>query len=208
MKQALKKVLPESVIFKVRRVKELKAWISRGFLENAPQFVKQNIFLKYGIPAAPWVETGTFLGQTTAFLLKHFGKVYTVEPGKDLYNRAVRIFAGQNVELFNGLSETIFPILIPTLKGDMNFWLDGHYSADITFRGPKDCPIEDELQAIKNNLGNFGKLSILIDDVRCFLPFNEDYPDYPSVDYLVDWARANGFNWRIEQDIFIMRNFA
>lgn len=207
MKHVLKRILPESLIRRVRQVQDLRAWAQRGFLENAPQFVKQNIFLKYGIPGAPWVETGTYMGHTTAFLLRHFGKVYTVEPGDALYERARRVFAGQNVELFHGVSEEILPSLVPALHGDVNFWLDGHYSAGVTFRGEKDCPVEEELKLIGDNVEKFGKLSILIDDVRCFLSSNADFPHYPSLDYLVDWARANGFNWRIEQDIFIMRNF-
>ena len=113
----------------------------------------------------------------------------------------------QNVELFNGVSEDIMPSLLLRLKGDINFWLDGHYSAGVTFKGNKDCPVEEELIAIKNNLLNFTKVSILIDDVRCFLPTNTTYSDYPSIDFLVDWARVNDFNWRVEQDVFVMRNF-
>ena len=62
-----------------------------------------------------------------------------------------------------------------------------------------------ELSAIENNFSNFDKLSILIDDVRCFLPSNVDYSDYPSIDYLVDWARRMNVCWRIEHDIFIMQ---
>lgn len=46
---------------------------------------------------------------------------------------------------------------------------------------------------------------ILIDDVRCCLPQNLDYPDYPSIDFLVDWARRMRLQWRIGHDIFIMQ---
>ena len=74
----------------------------------------------------------------------------------------------------------------------------------VTFQGEKDFPVEDELAAIKSNLPNFTKVVILIDDVRCFLSASEY--DYPSLDDLVDWAREQKFSWRIEHDIFIMRN--
>ena len=163
--------------------------------------------MKYGVPQAQWVETGTFLGENTDFLSNSYSFVYSVEPEKELYKNAMKKFLNQNVELFNGVSEDVMPSLLLRLKGDINFWLDGHYSAGVTFKGNKDCPVEEELIAIKNNLLNFTKVSILIDDVRCFLPTNTNYSDYPSIDFLVDWARVNNFNWRVEQDVFVMRNF-
>ena len=107
--------------------------------------------------------------------------------------------------IFNDVSENVFPKLLPNLKGNINFRLDGHYSARKTFKGAKNCPVEDELNAIEKNLSNFAGLSILIDDVRCFLPDNSQYSDYPSIDYLVDWARRLNMRWRIEHDIFIMQ---
>ena len=75
----------------------------------------------------------------------------------------------------------------------------------MTFKGDKDCPVEDELSAIEANFDNFEKISILIDDVRCCLPSEFEYSDYPSIDYLVDWARKMNMIWRIEHDIFIMQ---
>ena len=174
---------------------------------NAPQFVKEKVFIKYGIPNVQWVETGTYLGVTSDFLAKNFSNVYSIEPEKGLYENAVKKFFGRNINFFNDVSETVLPKLLPTLNGDCNFWLDGHYSAGITFKGNKDCPVEDELNAIQDNLGNFKKLTILIDDVRCFLQIDPQYSNYPSINFLVDWARKNDFKWRIEQDIFIMQNY-
>ena len=164
--------------------------------------------MKYGIPNAQWVETGTFLGTTTKFLSQRYPFVYSVEPGKKFYEDALDLFSGKNVKLFNDASENILPILLPELRGDINFWLDGHYSAGDTFKGDKDCPIEEELAALKDNLSQFDKVSVLIDDVRLFPQNNTSSSGYPSINYLVDWARDNGFNWRIEQDIFIMRKFS
>jgi hypothetical protein len=207
MRQILNLFLPAPVIFFVKCARDMRGWVRRGFLENAPQFVKQNLFLKYGIPNTPWVETGTFMGESTDFFSRHFGKVYSIEPAPALYQRALRLFAGRDVVLFNDVSEAVLPTLLPTLSGDLNFWLDGHYSAGITFLGNQECPVREELKAIEDNLANLQRLCILIDDMRCFLPFNAEYPGYPTIDELVDWARAHGFNWRIEQDIMILRNF-
>lgn len=185
--------------------RELREWRKRGYSENSPQFIKQKIFLKHGIPNAQWIETGTYMGATTEFLAGHFPLIHSIEPGEDLFNNAVNRFEDKkNINLYNDVSENVLPELLPELSGEINFWLDGHYSGGVTFQGEKDFPVEDELAAIKSNLPNFTKVVILIDDVRCFLSASEY--DYPSLDDLVDWAREQKFSWRIEHDIFIMRN--
>lgn len=188
-------------------LKALRDWQKRGWSDHAPQFVKEAILRKYAIAGATWVETGTFRGTTTRFLAGLAPRVYTVEPAPKLCERARHRFAGSHVEVLGGVSEEIFPELLPTLSGDVCFWLDGHYSAGQTFRGATDCPVEQELAAIDANLARFGRVSILIDDVRCFLSEAADFADYPAIDTLVDWGRARGFAWRIEQDIFIIRNW-
>jgi hypothetical protein len=192
----------------LHRNKALRAWKKRGWSDNAPQFVKESILRKYSIPGATWVETGTYKGTTTRFLSAMAPKVYTIEPSEKHFRRAARQFANSNVEVIQGVSEDVLPDLLPTLSGDICFWLDGHYSAGKTFRGEKDCPVEDELSAIEENLSRFQRVSVLIDDVRCFLPSAENYDTYPSINHLVDWARARGYEWRVEQDIFIVRNWA
>jgi hypothetical protein len=188
--------------------KEIRSWAARQYSAPSPHLIKQNCVLRNGVPGAIWIETGTFMGETTALLAQHSRQVYSIEPEPNLYARASALFADKkHVEIINGLSETVFPELLPKLHGDVNFWLDGHYSAGITFKGPVDTPIVAELNTIAGNLHRFGKVCVLVDDVRCFDPTLPEYSTYPSVDYLVDWARAHQLNWRIEQDIFIAKNY-
>ena len=183
----------------------MNKWKRRDYLDSTPQFVKELIFMKYAVNGADWVETGTYNGTTTNFLCKRFPHVYSIEPEQNLYNKACKRFYGQNVTLFNDVSEKVLPILLTKLSGDINFWLDGHYSEGKTFKGEKDCPIEDELDAIEKSFENFGKLSIFIDDIRSFLLNSSNYTDYPSIDYLVDWTRRLNMQWRVEHDIFIIQ---
>ena len=135
----------------------MSKWKRRNYSDNTPQFVKELIFMKYAIDGADWVETGTYKGTTTNFLSNRFPHVYTIEPEQKLYNTACKRFNGRNVTLFNDVSEKVLPVLLTKLNGDINFWLDGHYSAGKTFKGEKDCPIEDELNAIEKSLENFGR---------------------------------------------------
>ncbi len=181
-------------------------WSGRGFSAPSPHLIKQACLVRNGIPGGTWIETGTFLGETTEFLAKRAQHVYSIEPEPGLFKRAHRHFGNRrNVEIMNGTSEEIFPILLPKINGDVNFWLDGHYSAGITFQGPQDTPIIDELKCIAANLGHFGKVCVLVDDIRCFNPRVEAYSSYPSLNALVDWANANGLDWHIEHDIFVAR---
>lgn len=202
IKKLLKKILPDNLIESIRRQREFKYWEKRNYLENAPQFIKELVLEKYSIKNANWIETGTFRGETTKYLSKRYPLIYSIEPDVEFYKVALNRFKNQNVKLFNDISENIFPILLPTLKDNLNFWLDGHYSGGGTFKGNKECPIIDELNAIEVNFNNFEKISIFIDDVRLFL---SSANDYPSIDYLVNWSRRLNMSWRIEHDIFIIQ---
>ena len=186
---------------------EALEWETRRYDAPSPSHIKRSVLKRLGAPAATWVETGTFMGDTAALLAQDAKMVYTIEPDRSLYEKAKQRFSQtSNVHVINGLSEDVFPSLLPTLSGVVNFWLDGHYSGGITHQGPTDCPVREELSQIENNLLRFGKISVLIDDVRCFNPALPEYGDYPDINYLVDWARRNGMLWHIEHDIFCSKN--
>lgn len=186
--------------------RDYKGWAERRFSAPSPHYIKQTCLLRNGLPDATWVETGTYLGQTTEVLARNSPMVYSIEPEPTLYENARRYFESfSNVRILNGLSEQVFPTLLPGLEGDVNFWLDGHYSAGPTFKGPQDTPILDELACIAENLPRYRDVRILIDDIRCFDPTIPEYATYPSLDVLVDWARRNRLSWHIEHDIFIAR---
>lgn len=181
-------------------------WKRRRYDAPSPRRVKNEVLLRNSIPGAIWVETGTYLGETTAILAANAMQVYSLEPANKLFERASRKFSDQvNVKIINGASEDIFPSLLPTLNGAVNFWLDGHYSAGITYQGGKDTPIIEELLHIETNIAHFNGLCVLVDDIRCFKPTIPEYAGYPSIDFLVDWARRNRLNWHIEHDIFVAK---
>jgi glycosyl transferase family 2 len=168
---------------------------------------KQKVLLRNGLRDTTWVESGTFMGDTTSVLSKVAKMVYSIEPEPTLFSKAEQRFSNtSNVKLIKGLSEDVFPKLLPTIGGNVCFWLDGHYSAGITFKGPQNTPILDELDAIGRNITRMNKIVVMVDDLRCFDPRNPEYSAYPPVDALVDWARKHNLTWHIEQDIFIAKN--
>src|SRR5205814_7103597 len=118
--------------------------------------------------------------------------VYSIEPEPALFSKAEQRFSNtSNVKIIKGLSEEVLTKLLPTIGGNICFWLDGHYSAGITFKGPQETPIMDELTIIGRHLSQINKVVVIIDDVRCFDPTNPEFSAYPPVDALVDWARGH-----------------
>ncbi len=184
-------------------------WLSKWFFLDKcssppPHFVKQSLLLRHGIKNSVWVETGTYLGQTTKFLSEHFNFVHSIEPSKKCLRIAKRnLKFSKNVALYEGTSELCFEKICSSLNGDICFWLDGHYSEGITFKGVSDTPILFELDTIKKYLGNFTNTVILIDDIRTS---HIDKENYPPLSCYVNWADSVGMDWIIELDSFIIKS--
>jgi len=196
-------------VIAVSILREQLRWAKGGFSVPAPGWVKRGCLTRHGFKDATWIETGTFWGETTNFLSKTAKRVVSIEPQPELFKKAQQRFAEvKNVEIINGLSEDVFPVLLPTVSGRVNFWLDGHYSAGPTHLGPQETPIVDELKSISDNMKNFEGVCVMIDDLRLFgnTASGLHDPAYPDIDVLVNWARANNLPWTIEQDIFIAKS--
>jgi hypothetical protein len=186
---------------------DFRDWADRQFAAPSPHFVKQKVLLRNGLSGATWVETGTFMGDTTSVLSNVAKMVYSIEPEPTLFSKAEQKFSNiSNVKIIKGLSEDVLPKLLPTISGNICFWLDGHYSGGVTFEGPQHTPILDELTVIGRHITQMGKTVVMVDDVRCFDPTNPEFSAYPPVDVLVEWARKHHLIWHIEHDIFIAKN--
>jgi len=186
-------------------------WIKRDFGDPSPAIIKRLLLRRIG-GRGIWIESGTFKGETTEFLSSFSKMVYSIEPSSELFARAVNKFSKfTNVEIIHGLSEDCLSGVQNKLTSeqvkDVSFWLDGHYSEGITFRGPSDTPILAELEIISSNIRRFTQVSVFVDDVRCFDPSQRIYASYPSKDELVYWANRHNLNWMIEHDIFIAKNY-
>jgi hypothetical protein len=178
-------------------------WRKGGFTSPSPHFVKMAVLNRYGTAETTWVETGSYLGETSSRLAKVSKQVHSIEPEISLFKfvswRYKRI---KNLKFHYGTSEQILDDLVKNLEGDTCLWLDGHFSGDITFRGETSSPIIYELSIIEKYLPGFKQVRVLIDDVREFVSQSND-SSYPNIDYLVSWAQKNNLNWTIEHDIFV-----
>jgi hypothetical protein len=165
--------------------------------------VKWRVLTKHFFTGGICVETGTYMGETTAFLGRNFSMVFSLEPSVLLHELArKRFLKRKNIFLINESSEDGFEEILRPISGNVNFWLDGHFSGKGTFKGNDVTPIELELTLNKKYLKNLKNVSIAVDDFRLFN--SERKGGYPSPKFLVDFANENGFEWAVERDIFLM----
>ena len=188
---------------------ELLNWYDRDFDNPVPHHLKMRILSSGQIPDV-WVETGTYMGQTTKFLAESGAFVFSVEPSPTLAKLAQKKFSGiGNIEIINQLSENaMYDVLTRVLidqKESVSFWLDGHFSEGVTHLGPVETPIKRELEIISAFMDRFNRVDIYIDDFRCFV---RQMPDYPSPHYLSSWAESHQASWDVQHDIFIIRKEA
>ena len=132
-----------------------------------------------------FIETGTFLGETSELVSSIFDTVYTIEIFEDLYNGAKNKFLDTNVHVLHGDTIDILPKLLDQVTSNIIFWLDGHNSGPGTGVGIIDFPLLQECEIIdKNFSGN--ECLLLIDDVRLFGVGHENGIDDSLITLTVD----------------------
>jgi len=191
-------------VIKRNLIPESLKWRNSNYSSPSPQHVKIRILKSNSLQNATWIETGTYLGDTTSKLTKIARKVISIEPQSELSKFASnRLKRYKNVEIINAASENCISAILERISGPTCFWLDGHYSGDVTFQGTEVSPISAELSAISNYLAS-NKVTVLIDDFRLFV--NSASTGYPSQYSLVKWADENDLTWTVEHDIFIAKS--
>jgi len=93
--------------------REFIDWMRRSYAGAPPLYIKQECLIRNSIKNAAWVETGTYLGQTTSMLAKNFPKVFSIAPEINLFNDAKSLFEDvKHEEIIHGISEQEFQPLI------------------------------------------------------------------------------------------------
>jgi hypothetical protein len=180
-------------------------WKARNYGPPSPQHIKTRILATYSLENAIWVETGTYLGDTTLRLSKIAKRVISIEPQAELSEFAKnRLMRCKNVDIINKTSEESIAEILESIGGPTCFWLDGHHSGDVTYKGDAISPIEYELACIATYLNRDNPIVVFIDDFRLFA--NSGSSGYPSHLNLVNWALENKMAWTVEHDIFIAKS--
>lgn len=165
-----------------------------------PHVIKRKVIQEYASRYGTrcFVETGTYMGDMTAAMLRRFERLFSIELSIPFHQKAVARFARHpHVRILQGDSATEIKRVLPECDARTLFWLDAHWSGGSTARGDIDTPVSAEVETI---FGRDGLTPvILIDDARCFTGTD----GYPTIDEL----RANvsrlrpGYDVAVEQDI-------
>ena len=172
----------------------------------APYRVKHKLLLNFFPDSSTIIETGTYLGETTRVLSRHFPSIYTIEPHPPFFHYNERCFrSNQRIQVVNGVSEDVLPSLLTTISGEVGFWLDGHFSGAGTHGEiSESSPILKELEAIASwfnlDTGN-NKAFVAIDDARLFVGAD----GYPTLERVLDIGASMGMEAEVLRDIIFMR---
>ena len=195
---------------RARRLAELALywrWVARGRKGTPPRRAKILTLKRYAetYGLRTFIETGTYLGDTTAALAAVCDRCISIEVDESLYERARRRFAGHpNVEIVRGDSGRVLPRILDELEGPALFWLDAHYSGGITGRGDEETAVASEVRAIASHAGA-GHV-VLIDDARSFTG-TAGYPTMEELASAIALARQP-YAMDVEADIIRLRPLA
>lgn len=132
-----------------------------------------------------FIETGTYMGFSAANAAQVFDQVETVELSEEFYQAAKAYLSSyKNLTVYHGDSALMLSAMIKASKGNILFWLDGHYSANGTALGDINTPIVQELKRIKES--GLKNAVIMIDDIRLFDKYINTIQDldlggYPTI---------------------------
>jgi hypothetical protein len=150
------------------------------------------------------IETGTYLGETTAFFATRARRVVSIEIEPALHARAARLFTeSPNVEILLGDGMDIVPRLVSELDRPCLIWLDGHFSGGNTGRGAVEEPAVEILRRIKAQSPPKG-MTVVVDDLRLF----GENPAAPDLGSLINAAldAFPGARLTAELDTLVIRD--
>ncbi len=132
---------------------------------GVPKQLAQFLHERYTI--TDFVETGTYLGNTSLWASEVFDRVHTIELSEALYSRAKSKYKDVgNISFHQGNSLDVLRTILPNISKPALFWLDAHYSCGETAGEGIACPLLGEIKEILNADEDH---VLLIDDARFLL---------------------------------------
>lgn len=173
-----------------------------NIFSGIPREITENIQKECGLEV--FVETGTYLGNTSRWAARHFKEVYTIELSKELCATAKNNLKNcSNVKIFQGNSADVIPGILDSVGNrSALIWLDAHFSGNKTSGGREESPLSRELKIL---MGQKNLFHILIDDARFILsPLSADPSEYPSLAELVGLVDINRYSIFTFQDVIFI----
>lgn len=173
--------------------------------DGVPRYaVKWKTLSEFFSDNSPVIETGTYLGETTAFLATKYISVKSFEPYAPLasYNTN-RFKQNTSVTIINKTSEDGLHQAMSDHQGVINFWLDGHFSGQGTFGDIENAsPILLELNAIFSweKVSPDNRAFIAVDDARLFTGKN----GYPTILEIAKICDQHGYGLSVFNDIILI----
>ena len=117
--------------------------------------------------AEVFVETGTYMGNTSIWASCQFKTVHTIE-WSEVYFREIKdkLLPYKNIFSYLGNSRDVLPKILLGINANTIFWLDAHYSMPESAGKEEPCPLLKELEVV---LSREHDDIIIIDDARCLL---------------------------------------
>jgi hypothetical protein len=117
-----------------------------------------------------FVETGTYLGDSTLEASKVFKHVHTIEIVPELREKAMeKCKNSDNITFHQGDTVLLLPEIVKSLKEHCCVWfLDAHQSGHDTSNNGTWVPLLTELEIILDNIDTTLRHVFIIDDVRLF----------------------------------------
>ncbi|NJL30943.1 MAG: hypothetical protein HC898_04570 [Phycisphaerales bacterium] len=159
--------------------------------------------LKKRTNARVFVETGTFLGNTTHRCSKVFEKVVTVELDEKLHQNALNRFRRySNVECIKGDAlKEIGKIMDRSDIQDALIYLDGHFSGERTALGDMAEPACEEIKVLGPYANKIA--GIVVDDFRLF-GVDEGWPKRWELLREIEACLGHAFEYTVHLDQVIV----
>ena len=189
-----------AVVERIRQRKALRHWERNGRILPPPHIVKQRIVKAYAAELSLdiLVETGTYLGAMIDATRDTFGRIYSIELDRALYQRARNKYRRFNhISVFNGDSSQVLRDILAGIREPCLFWLDAHHSGVLTARGEIESPIMHEVtQILRHPIVDH---VILIDDAHAFVG-QDGYPTLAELRHEVSLWRP-GWTFEVRDDV-------
>lgn len=162
--------------------------------------------LKYVSGATSFIETGTYLGNTTQAMRTIFDRVISIELSDELHAAAHERFKGDSgVTLIRGDSANMIGEALACTKNTRPLiWLDAHWSGGNTAKAGANTPILAEIKGIQQ--AGVTDTVILVDDVSYFWNVRPGFNVHDSIGGYPEIAGLMNELIRINPDFEIFVN--